>query len=173
MAAPARTLTLGKPPAAPAEAARDLAAELYAAKAPEAPIVAEKPLTPRTVDIRVKLRNPATGKVEAVTLTSTAPNAAKRQEIVITAAQMHRGIPASELDFHDRAYFNALARIVRQCEPLPESERWILDDVGAVCAIGGELVRHDQLYFRGDDGEGDAGSPEPVVECPWSNAHTG
>lgn len=169
----ARALTIGKPPVVASEPSRDLAAEMYAVKAPEAPIVAEKPLTPRTVDLRVKLRNPATGKVETVTLTSTAPNAAKRQEIVVTAAQMHRGVPASELDVHDRAYLNALARIFRQCEALPESDRWILDDVGAVCAIGGELVRHDQLYFRGDAGEGDSGSPEPVVECPWSDASKG
>lgn len=170
-----RTLNLTPQDKAPeaAEAAKGLAGELYARNEQAAPIATQKALTPREVELRVRLRNPATGNVDTVVLKSRAPDAACRRDIINTAAGLHRGVPAVELGPVDALYINSIARIVCQCEKLRPEDQWLLDDVRAVCEIGGALVEHDQRYFLGDDGPGDGGPHEPVVERPWAKPSAG
>jgi hypothetical protein len=163
-----RSLDLGK--RAPTDT--DVLAESYKRQKEDgaAPGVELKPLTPRVVTLRLKVRNPETGLPQVCAVESTAPNADMRRRMGIEAAKLAGGVQWGQLPFGDAAYIGALARIAVQCAEIPAELRWVLNDAGYALALQEALVDHDQRYFRGDDGPSDSSPVFPWVERPWAES---
>jgi hypothetical protein len=161
-----RRLDLGKR----APAATDILGESYKRqKEDRADLGVElKPLTPRVVTLRLRVRNPETGLSQVFAVESTAPNADMRRRMGIEAGKFAGGVQWGHLPFMDAAYIGALARILVQCAEIPAELRWVLDNVGYTLALQEALVDHDQRYFRGDDGPSDSSPIFPWVERPWA-----
>lgn len=157
-----RKLDLGAKAPAP-----DPMEAVYSTSAPEGVPAAPK-LTPRTVLLRVKARNPETGEVEVVEIESTAPDSGARLRMGQAAVKLAGGVSLPLMAPGDALYLTWLARIGVQCSEIPKESRWILSDPNTVAGLVEALLEHEQRYFRGELAE-DGGDPfAPVVERPWS-----
>lgn len=127
-------------------------------------------LTPRVALMRIRVRNPETGRVEVVELESTAPDSGMRLRMGQAAVKLAGGASLQMLAAGDALYATWLARIGVQCSEIPKASRWILDDPTNVAMLAEALIDHDQRYFRGELAADDATPFAPVVERPWTRA---
>lgn len=168
---------------------RNLLAEAQAvAEAPEPAILPAPTLTPRTVTIRVRARNPETGGMEVVELRSTVMDANGRARKAAVLATLAQGTPLGLMHPIEVHALDATARLIVQCGGVPAAHQWIIDGpthvpevpsiegqpdvspLGNLLLIEEALLEHERRYFLGD------GSPDSVracatrVEVPWADA---
>jgi hypothetical protein len=129
---------------------------------------AAESLTPRVATLRLRVRNPETGRVETIELESTVPGREARMRMAREALRLAGGAALQSLWPGDALYVTAMARILVQCSEIDKSQRWFLDEPMTVAAVAEALVEHDQRYFRGDGSPGGDDPGALVVAWPWT-----
>lgn len=122
------------------------------------------PLRTRKWSLAIKYTDPKDGEPLRAVVVMRAPTAKDRDLVAVLRAQLCNGIPYSQYAVIDQERISSLATVAVLLEDVPTwLDSAMREDTGALFLIATEVVLHEALYFRGDDGAGSEGAQEPRV----------